>query len=546
MFKRLTYIGITIISIIILIIKFSLINQGIVIDDEAWFLLLMRDLPTGDAPTQFYKLFQNIFSGNIYTIRLSYIFGELIAYTILSWGIFTYFKEKIQLKSIHFFIILSVSIIGNAIFSLPICNIPYYANLNKTLLPLAIGLFLIAIIQFNNNKKYLFFLLFSGLSIGFHPFIMITTITIYPLFYFLIYYYFGKKNLKAYFFFNLGILSSIAIYFIFIESPIHFINEEIMPNMTAYSTSDYKEKHGILPIIRWTFITLKYLLFECLLLALGILAFVYLKPKMINIQKKLTYLILILASCIFYYFEVIKGEHEYASMNLFIAIFLYLVIDKLLLKKELLSSTPIIVIILILPFLLSIGTDVDFKIRATDYIGTYFPLIFILGFSYKERFLPLFTSIIILYFINYFSMYYRENWGHFRYVDQKYNVNKLGINQNLLLDNINYTNVKQLKPYLTKNEKVVVSYKNLNATIYLLDVKMVSYDFKLNPKKVIQRLNESFNKDTLKLVETSYYPFDSNFLLEIEKKTNFGLIKKNSVGIYSIYYFAKKRTNKRF
>ncbi len=535
-----SFITFGLIGLSIILVKFFLINKGLVMDDEAWFLLLIRDLPSGgDAPTQFYKLFQNIFNGNIHAIRLSYIFFEIITFTILSFGIYTYFKEKLQLKSVHFFVIISITIIGNAIFSLPICNIPYYANLNKTLLPLAIGFFLISISQFNNNKNYLFLLFISGLSIGFHPFIMITTVTIYPLFYFLIYFYLGKKNLKAYLIFNLGILSCIVIYFTFIETPFHFIQEEIIPNMTAYSNYDYKEKHGILPIVRWTFVTLKYVLFECLLLALGILAFVNLKPKLSILQKKSSYFIIILASCLFYYFEVIKGEHEYASMNLFIAIFLFLIIDQLLLKKDFLSSTPIILTILILPFLLSIGTDVDFKIRATDYIGTYFPIIFILGYVYKERFLILFSSIFLLYFINYLSMYYRENWGHFRYVEQKYNLQELGIDQNLLLDDVNYVNIKQLKPYLNKNERVVVSHKNLNATIYLLDVKMICYDFKLNPNKIINRIKKSYNQDTLKLVETSYYPFEKDFINNIPKKTKYNLNQIKTVGIYNIYYFIK-------
>ena len=77
----------------IIIVKFLLLNKGLVIDDEAWFLLLFRDLPTGKE-TQFYKLFQNVFNGDIHSIRLSYIFFELFTYTILSWGIYSYFKES--------------------------------------------------------------------------------------------------------------------------------------------------------------------------------------------------------------------------------------------------------------------------------------------------------------------------------------------------------------------------------------------------------------------------------------------------------------------
>ena len=116
---------------------------------------------------------------------------------------------------------------------------------------------------------------------------------------------------------------------------------------------------------------------------------------------------------------------------------------------------------------------------------------------------------------------------------------ELGINQNLLIDDINFTNLKQLKPYLSKNEKVVVSHKNLNATIYLLGVKMVSYDFKLNYSKVIDRINKSFNQDTLKLIETSYYPFEPNFLEEVEEQTSYIFSKSKNIGIYTIYYFSK-------
>ena len=535
-----SFITFSFIGLLIILVKLLLLDKGLVMDDEAWFLLLMRDLPTGgDAPTQFYKLFNNIFNGNIFSIRLSFLFFEVICYSVFSLGVFTYFKNQLNFKPLHFFIILSVTVIGNAIFSLPICNIPYYANLNKTLLPFSIGIFLLGINQFKNNKKHLWVIFFSGVIIGFQPFIMITTITVYPLFYFLIYYYFRKKNVKVFLIYNLGILTSIGFYFTIIESPFHFINEEIMPNMTAYSSSDYNEKHGILPIIRWIFVTLEYIFFDCLLLALGFIAFIYIQPKLNNIQKKLAYGIIILASCVFYYFDVIKGEHEYSSMNLFIALFLFLIIDNLYIKKEFIESTPIIVTILVLPFLLSIGTDVDFKIRATDYIGTYFTLIFILSYAYKKKINIIFSSIILLYFINYLSMYYRDNWGQFRYSDQKFSLKEIGVNQNLFLDKVNYTNLKLLKPYFKKNEKVVVSHKNINASIYLLDVKMISYDFKLNPFKVIQRINKTLNQDTLKLVETSYYPFETDFLDDIEKKSNYNLNKIKPVGIYNIYYFIK-------
>jgi len=161
MAKRLNLIfisTITIIGISIIFFKFFLANKGLVIDDEAWFLLLIRDLPSGDAPTQFHKLFFNVFNGNIYKIRISYIFLEIISFLTFSTGLYYFLKNKYDLKKAHIFIFFTLTLIGYSIFSLPICNIPYYANLNKTLLPLSIGFFLFSIYKYNFFTSYLFLL----------------------------------------------------------------------------------------------------------------------------------------------------------------------------------------------------------------------------------------------------------------------------------------------------------------------------------------------------------------------------------------------------
>ena len=115
------------------------------------------------------------------------------------------------------------------------------------------------------------------------------------------------------------------------------------------------------------------------------------------------------------------------------------------------------------------------------------------------------------------------------------------IDQNLKLNDLNTSNLKQLKPYFTENETVVVSHKNLNGTCYLLNLKMVSYDFKLIPSKVIERLNHSYKKDTIKMIESTYSKFEANFLLDVQKLTQFKLIKTEKVGIHTILYFSRKK-----
>ena len=97
-----SFITFSFIGLLIILVKLLLLDKGLVMDDEAWFLLLMRDLPTGgDAPTQFNKHFNNIYNGNIFSIRLSFLFFEVICYSVFSLGDFTYFKN--QLNSFELF-----------------------------------------------------------------------------------------------------------------------------------------------------------------------------------------------------------------------------------------------------------------------------------------------------------------------------------------------------------------------------------------------------------------------------------------------------------
>ena len=545
MTKRLNLIfisTITIIGISIIFFKFFLANKGLVIDDEAWFLLLIRDLPSGDSPTQFHKLFFNVFNGDIYQLRISYIFLEIVSFLIFSTGLYYFFKDKYDLKKVHIFIFFTLTLIGYSIFSLPICNIPYYANLNKTLLPLSIGFFLFSIYKFKQNKKHFYLLYYSGLIVGFQPFIMITTITIYLCFLLLIFYYFDKQKIKHCIYYCLGIITSISIYFVFIENPIHFWENEILVNFKSYSSSNYTEKHGILPILRWLSVTIKYIIFNCTLPAIGIIGIRYLLPFLNHIQKRAFFLLLALSGVLFFYFEIIKGEHEYASMNLFIAAFIFSMIDVFIVNNKDKHIIPITLFIFILPLLLSIGTDVDYKIRATDYIGMYFPFIFILQLHLNPKKKLVFSVILFCYFVNYCSMYFRTNWGQFKYSEQKVDVQLLDIDQNLKLNDLNTSNLKQLKPYFTENETVVVSHKNLNGTCYLLNLKMVSYDFKLIPYKVIERINNTYKKDTLKMIETTYSKFDTSFIGDVQKLTPFKFFKKENVGIHSILYFSRKKS----
>lgn len=527
----------------IIFMKVFLANKGLVIDDEGWFLYLLKDLPNSDSPTQFHKLFFNVFEGDIYNIRISYIIWELMSYAFFSFAFLklhvNYFKKN-ENNIALFAAIFSLTLIGFSIFSLPVCNIPFYTMLNKTIYPISIGFLILSYLSYLKNNQNHSYLLLSicGITLGFQPFIMITTTTSYSLFLITIFLLFNKK-IKPFIYFILGILLSVTIYFITIENPITFYQNEILIHFDQYSGSSYKEKHGILPIIRWCFIAIKYLIFECFIPSLSVIALIYLKPILNKHQKWGLNLILIVGYLLFYYFYVIDGEHHFSSMNIFISLMIYTLINFFIIKKNELNLLTIFLLILILPITLSIGSDVDFKTRATDYIGLFFPIIYFFGLKDNSKGKLIFIMILSSYLINYSSMYFRENWGYFTYSEQKYDVKNLGIKQNLFIDEMHYNNLKSFKKNLSKNDFIIMSDKRLWAYSYLLELKPISYNFKLNETYTINKINQS-ESTKIKMIETVYAPFSADFLLQIEQQTKYKVILIKDLGIHKIYLLIKK------
>jgi hypothetical protein len=529
------------ICFIIIYFKIFLINKGIVIDDEAYYLYLLKDIPNQN-PTQFHKLFFNVFNGNIFSIRITYLVWEFISYVFFSLSflkLYLNYFNKNDNKINLFISIFSFTLIGFSIFSLPVCNIPFYTMLNKTIYPISIGFLILSYLSYLKNKpKQSFLLLFiCGVTLGFQSFIMITTIISYSLFLITIFILFNKK-IKPSIYFILGILLSICIYFTLIENPITFYKNEILIHFDQYSSSNYNEKHGLLPIIRWCFITIKYLFFECFIPSLALIALIYLKPILNKHQKWVLHLILSVGYILFYYFYVINGEHHFASMNIFISLMIYTLIHFFIIKKNELNLLTIFLLILILPVSLSIGSDVEFKTRSTDYIGLFFPIIYFFGLKDNRKGKLIFIIILSSYLINYTSMYFRENWGYFTYSKQKYNVKKLGLQQNLLIDEIHYNNLKSFKNYLNKNDIIIISDKRLWAYSYLLELNPISYKFKLIETYTIDKINQS-ESTKIKMIETVYAPFSDDFLSQIEQRTKYKVNLLKDLGIHKIYVLEK-------
>ena len=98
-------------SIIFIAIAYYTFSRTIVMDDEGWYIYLLRDTPNGASPSQFHKLFHNLFNGDIFLLRVFNYLFELLSIFIYSLGIYVFFNglgfNFYTAYTSHFFIIVS-------------------------------------------------------------------------------------------------------------------------------------------------------------------------------------------------------------------------------------------------------------------------------------------------------------------------------------------------------------------------------------------------------------------------------------------------------
>jgi hypothetical protein len=515
------------------------IDKGLVMDDEGWYLYLLKYQPNG-IPSQFYKLIPNIFNGSIYSLRLFNFYFDLFSILVYSIGLYSFLKGKFNLSKTHLILFFCFTSIGFSLFTIPVCTTPYYVSLNKNIALIGFGLVLMAL----TKKSYSdMFLISSGFVTGFSFFVMITTTPIYLLYIILIYLYtpigLRIKNISR---FLIGIILSLTYYFLFVESLSVFINDEILPHISNTISAKHNENHGLIPIVRWSAIALKYLLFNGLLASLVIIGYNRIKP-LLSQKHYYSLIILLVIAALFYYHEnVINGEHAFAETMPFISLFIFFIIDQCIIHKNLKYLETFLIIILFIPLFLSIGSDVDFKTRLGIYSGFMFPLLYIICAKlYSKRFMQIFMIVVAFYSVNIYSMIFRNNWGYFTYAKQTIALKELNINQNLKIDSAHFTNLKYLQTALYSGDTVLLSNKRLWGYAYLLDLKPITYTFRATEDDYLKQLKNHPNLQKIKLFETVYAPFQQGTMENLKIKGNYYCTDTVLISeIYKVYTLKKK------
>lgn len=459
-----------VISIIyIVVLRFWKLDRGLIFSDEGWYITLLKDNPTQNLASRFYKLFQFGIQDDIYGMRLLLYALLLVAIILFGYSIYTFQKNNGLNNS--FLNCLSFVALGS--LQAHSISTPNYINLNLFFGLLSVSFCLLSV----SKRKYLF----VTLSAFFASFLFTTQvlgIVIIPLLY-LVIIFSTEKKIKATFSFVVGVILFFCIFFSFIESPTELLDS--VANQTHNVVSKQSGDYGLIFLIKWSISSFSYIIKFLIAALLFYQGTRWIKQNQISAKwMYLVYTVMFIA--IIGYFNVFVNPHCHASslknfnqlgIPYFLS-FLFVVEGWGKLNKE---DYLVLLLLLFTPFALCLGTNTEFLARYGTFLVFLLPVIFV--FSRPNNTLKVIALVYfaITLFFGIFSVN-KANWLGERPSDQNIPVKTIGINQKLKLTE---RNIKQLTFCQQSIEEGTVCYSSTKTwgIVALLGLKPASYSWKL-------------------------------------------------------------------
>lgn len=490
---------------------YSNFNKGFVMNDEAYYLFHFKDINniiTIDS-TNYFRIFKVFYTDNIYHFRVITFLLLNSSSFLLFYSISKYYKLKIHPLLFAF---LGTSINFMTWQGTIVVLNQYHGNTILTNMSLSmLVLFLIY------QRKWLIIL--SGFFMGILLFDGIPhSITIIPIFLFLLINFWKKGKTVVYLFFS-GIVAAILFYFTFIENFSVFMKQlEYIKMYKMFHAKQHPKRFFILwlaQVIGYIFIPLSLIIY-------------FIKKKKISnetIDKILLYTgVLLFISSIFYF-------------NLYI---LYVFTGLLLYRFYLwegasLKKKTLCIMLALLPFGLAFGSGFYFHIRGAMYQIYYYLAINIVVISiYKYKAYLIYLSAFIYQFVWYPQFLYNKGWKDFVYIEQ---TEKVKINgHDLYLDKHRKKDIEDLRPYLQNQKNVIYSSNHLLGYLYFLDAKPpIYYYFTL--KKYIEFVIRKNGKtpDGCIYIESNDYPFSPKEIMPLQFVAHPEKYKVVKAGRFTLY-----------
>jgi hypothetical protein len=488
---------------IVFVVLFYSVPRGIGFADESWFLTLLRDqsvLAGSSWPLFFPWLSHN----NILVVRLVTLSLMLAGNLVFAYGIYSFFKEKLNLSKHSTIALAMVGFIGVFCFIPPVCLVPYYAISNLFIFQVGIGF---ALLSATGGRLWAWA---SGFSLGFLMFIMPTNIPI--LLFAAMFFYTHQNRWQRLILFVIGIICAFIIYFVLVQSPSEFYAMVLQVIRESPGPA-----YGIKPMLFWSVDTIKYVMLRIVMLSLLVY---FLRKRMDDVDDALDILKVVVLLLLVGYFAntyargLIHGPKYGAYPAEIIAVlsgWLILETRHTFDRQEWMA----LLLVAIAPILASLGSAVPFSVRGTAYMGTFYGVIsLILVLSpYCARFRLQMCLVLMLVTFGFVIGFFRPNWSSGESLS-KNNIPILNINKEIRISQKMSIRINEVKDFIGVSGSVALSDPRLWGFIYLLDLKPMAYEFRPNEVYLMRGINK-LTKNELIIIESREKPFSELFWFEI-------------------------------
>ncbi|MCX7638166.1 MAG: hypothetical protein N2044_10020 [Cyclobacteriaceae bacterium] len=473
---------IILLSLLVGAITFWTLNRGLVFSDEAYYLMHLG--PIRKPQYSSWYLYANfLFNGDLLHLRIITYASLLLSGILVSIGLSKYYGYSS-------FVLCFLSVFFLYGFYAPVQLIPNYITFSIFIFYSSFGLVLIAK-STSNNWLISFLISIAGFLSGSLLFIFITNTPYIFLLGLLICIIFAKNLRKfvllSYF---LGLFLSFVFFFSILQNPYDFMDS--FKEASLYVALE--GSHGVFRIMQWTFGLLKFFVEKLLIPSLALSWILMPAVKFRSFYFRIFALLVIFLNL--FYNQSTSGE-ILKELNISSLSAVYIVLITLLIKYgHRFNFTEFVICIFcaIIPILGSLGTNVSFQIRGTNYLVPLGLVTYILlnklGVSYLKVF---FSAILLLVFMNYLSYLNKPGWAQYSFISQS-EYSDFSRIRNIKLDPTSINELDALKKSVPPKSNVIIDSPNLYGAAYILDWNLPYLYFRFN-EEIFPKLNIKLPKE---------------------------------------------------
>lgn len=502
--------------IAVLLEVFWLLDKGMVFSDEAFFVLHTIPGFAKSGLTYWYILYSPFIFDNYLTTNYLLVTFSIGSAFLMGYATASYLKISVSPILVGVWCILAQFILYS----------PTVISTNHSSINYLIFNCLIASLSFFLLYKKKFFLMLVGFFFTSLIFVFITsTIFIIPL---LIFLFLNNKRefWKQIIWIGLGSIIMISYYFIFLQTPQEFISGIVK----AIELLKHDTTHGSSGLIIWhKKIIAKLLMILPLILIFSIKSFR---------QYWLMIIFLIVSFLIIFYIIYSGFIHRSAMVPTYSFYFLAIIMLVKSFKNKISIKFYYALLILILPYFASFGTDMDLFIKSTF----YFPFILVpsiyFGLKLNSKIGNIlsisFIAIAVIAIAAFFTYPFRYTWDK-EYKPIEQNIAYQFRDATIYFDSEKARKLNEAKPYIKGENNILVSDPKLWGYVLILDGKPPLLYYKFNDYVLRYIEENNISKQKLVFLEDHQNPFEKEVIQKfIGDEFVLKKVKLSDFDVYSV------------